>query len=170
MNHCWRVWKVPVSSWKWRIVQQSGSALRWSERQTENLPPDRWSRTGAHTLRLSWGPGRGFLDCTHGCYEPQSVGEASLWLWGWKRSPAPNSISTERLKRLPCPGQRAELSLFFQPPLSFNRIRLLIILWTSLTPYFNLSWRAGEIREGECCFGPSDLSRTLQCERTFVLL
>lgn len=48
-------------------------------------------------------------------------------------------------------------------PLSLNCIRLLIILWTGLRPYFNLSWRAGEIREGECCFGPPDLSRALQC-------
>lgn len=31
--------------------------------------------------------------------------------------------------------------------LSFNRIRLLIILRSGLRPYFNLSWRAGEIRE-----------------------
>lgn len=52
--------------------------------------------------------------------------------------------------------------------LSFNRIKLLIILWTGLRPYFNLSWRAGEIRERGRCFGPPQLSRALaRCRLLF---
>lgn len=121
MNHCWRAFKAPVSGWAClsRIVHQSSAVPLWYEQRTQTAPR-RWSG--------------GLLPWRY----------ASLL--GGGHLVALNPILTERLKRLTCSGQGAELSFFFLI-LSFNRIRLLIISWTSLRPYFNLSRRAGEIRE-----------------------
>ena len=42
--------------------------------------------------------------------------------------------------------------------LSLNRIGLVIISWTRLRPFFNLSWRAGQIkRAAVAAFGPRNL-------------
>lgn len=88
---------------------------------------------------------------------------------GEGHTPAPNPISTERLRRLTCSGQGAELFLFLV--LSFNRIRLLIISWTSLRPYFNLSWRAGEIRAlWLLLWSPGSRRHAAILEEPFVLL
>lgn len=174
MNHCWRAFKAPVSGWTCisRIAHQSSTVPLWYEQHAETAP-DHWSRTAAMTLCFSSGIGWGFWIEHMGVMVPDLWRRHCCACGGGRRggghSPAPNPISTERLKRLTCSGQGAELFLFLV--LSFNRIRLLIISRTSLRPYFNLSWRAGEIRALWLLLcSPGSRRHAAILEETFVLL
>ena len=53
--------------------------------------------------------------------------------------------------------------------LSLNRIGLVIISWTRLRPFFNLSWRAGQIkRAAVAAFGPRNLCHFFSFSRRLL--
>lgn len=137
MNHCWGAEKVPVSGWMFgRARQRTGE------------PYDGWRKLPQAITLWFWRPGWrffGYNTCVLWCLIcGGSVGVRALSCpklnFHWK-------IEEANMPR----ARRWTLSFLL---LSFNRIKLLIILWTGPRPYFNLSWRAGEIRERERCFGP----------------
>lgn len=142
VNHCGGVWMVPVSSPKCGIVQRSGSALRWSERQTENLP-----RTADPGPEL---PRQGSLEVPFEGFWIEHMGAVIPNLWRKFRCHCGDENAFQPQTQFPLRDWRGDhaqgkvWTLSFLP-LSFNHIRLLIILWTSHRTYFNLSWRAGAI-------------------------
>lgn len=124
------------------IARQGGSARRWAERWTGKTGPDRWSRTGATTLRF-WGPWLRVFGLNTGVLWSLISRGCAAVAAGVKTLSRPKLNFHWEIEEANMPTARSPSFLL----LSFNRIRLLIILWTGLRPYFNLLWRAVEIRD-----------------------
>lgn len=163
MNHCWRAQKVPVSGWK-RDFSAGRLSPPVSRTMDGKTGPDRWSRTGATTLRF-WGPWLRVLALnTWVLWSLISRGCAAVAV-GVKTLSRPKLNFHWEIEEANMPRARCRTPSFLL--LSFNRIRLLIILWTSLRPYFNLLWRPVEIRE--LLWSPKSLLCIWNVQ-TFVLL
>lgn len=80
-----------------RIARQNSSVPWWYEQHARKCPRPLIQDCCDDVTFLFWDYLR-FLDWAHWCDDPWSVEEAVLYQrWG-KRSPAPNPISTKRLK------------------------------------------------------------------------
>lgn len=146
MNHCWGAEKVPVSGWMFgRALQCAGD------------PYDGQRKLPQATTSWFWRPGGRFFGYNTWVLWSLICGGSAAAGVGVRTLPCPKLNFHWKIEEANMPRARRWTLSFLL--LSFNRIKLLIILWTGLRPYFNLSWRAGEIRERERCFGPPQLSR-----------
>lgn len=141
MNHCWRVFKAPVSScvcpglFAREVLRPCDMNKTQKMPQTTDSGLDQWRSCSLVVLAE-------VLGLSTWVFWSLICGGSAVWV---KTLCSPKPYFQWKIEEgNGLQAWRWTLSLLV---LSFNRIKLLIISWTGLRPYLNLSWTAAEIRE-----------------------